>query len=133
MVVKKKLMLVGVRKIYNKMVNFLTEEQFNERKSQQDTIIPWRDVPEEKIFYIEQVEKIQTSKGEATIVTLCDRSGDKMRAFATSILAKDLEGSGYFIRSLGKKNSTKNKGQSYYHYELIKEPSDDDSGYDTVY
>ena len=105
--------------------NFMLEEEFNERKSQQDTIIPWRDVPTEKIFYIEQVEKIQTSKGEATIVTLCDSSGDKMRAFATSILAKDLEGntSGYFIKSLGKKNSTKNKGQTYYHYELIK--SDD--------
>ena len=87
-----------------------------------------------KIYYIKNVEKIPTSKGEATIVTLCDSFGEELKAFATSMLAKDLEGctSGYFIKSLGLKESMKNKGRSYYEYELVKEP-DDDEGYDTVY
>ena len=107
---------------------FMTEEQFNERKSQHESIRPWREVPVEVIYYIENVEEILTSNGKnATVVTLCDSSGERLKAFATSILARDLEGSttGYFIKSLGLKASTKNKGQSYYRYELVKEADEE--------
>ena len=106
----------------------MTEEQFNERKSQHESIRPWREVPVEVIYYIENVEEILTSNGKnATVVTLCDSSGERLKAFATSILARDLEGSttGYFIKSLGLKASTKNKGQSYYRYELVKEADEE--------
>ena len=118
------------------MGDFLTEDQFNERKSQLGAVLPWREVPTGVIYRIEDVEAIQTEKGEAIVVNLMDKEGEKLKAFATSILKKDLEGFSsdfsYFIKSLGLKNSTKNRGQSYYQYELVKEPSNDE-GYDTVY
>ena len=98
---------------------FLTEEQFNERKSRQEGIVPWREVPTH--YYIESVEEIQTSKGEATTIVLLDKEGERIKAFATSILARALDGyvSGYYIKSLGLKESK--NGKSYYNYELVQE------------
>ena len=111
------------------MSGFLSEEEFNTLKSQQSTIIPWRDVPLDKIYYIRCVEKIQTSKGQATVVTLVDDIGEEQKAYATSILAEELESyqGGSYIKSIGKKMSEKNKGQCYYAYEIVN------AGYDTVY
>ena len=69
---------------------------------------------------------METRIGTSTIVTLCDEEGKKFRAFATSCLKNDLydfdnlDGK-LFVRSLGKKQSNKNPGQSFYHYELMKQ------------
>ena len=105
------------------MTVFISEVEFNKRKSQGNGIIPWKEVPTEEIFYIENVEKIDTENGEATTVTLINIEGESIKAFATSLLANDLKGktSGYYIKSLGLKNSTKKVGRSYYHYELVKD------------
>ena len=115
------------------MKSFISEVEFNKRKSQCDGIIPWREVPTEEIFYIEGVEKIDTENGKATTVTLVNVEGDCLKAFATSLLANDLEDFdsdySYYIKSLGLKNGTKKVGRSYYHYELVKAR---DEGYDTV-
>jgi len=105
-------------------MNFLTEEQFNEYKTQHDTIVPWRDVPTNVIYHIENVEDIPTQKGRAMVVSLVDAEGVKLKAFATSILEKALaefNWSGrYFIKSLGLKQSATSPGKSYYHFELVK-------------
>ena len=97
----------------------------------------WQNLPTTKTYYyIEKVEKIQTSKGEATLMTLQDLfEGVNIKVYATSLLAKELEvngiNTGYFIESTDPKNSTQNNG-----YKLIKEPSLDElkyEDYDTIY
>ena len=111
------------------MSTFLSEEEFNTLKSQHKQIKPWKVVPLNQIFYIKDLEKIQTKNGEASVITLIDDIGEEQRVYATSLLAQELVGyqGGMYIKSLGKKQSEKNKGHSYYHYELAN------VGYDTVY
>ena len=107
------------------MEGFISEDQFNRCKYQCDDIIPWREVPIGEIFYIKDVEKIDTENGEATIVTLVHKTGAYVKAFATSLLVNDLEDFNpeysYYVKSLGLKNSSKKVGRSYYHYELAKD------------
>ena len=106
-------------------MSFLTAEEFAEHKAQHYSIIPWREVHEGIIYRIEKVEEIQTRKGQATVVELVDTEGGKFKAFATTIIARGLRdfnwGGSYFIKSLGKKQSTANPDRSYYEYKLVKQ------------
>ena len=60
--------------------------------------------------------------GRAMVVSLVDRDGEQLKAFATSCLIKDQEGTSdkCYIKSIGKRQSPKNAGQSYYHYEIMR-------------
>ena len=108
-------------------MSFISLDQFDALKADNDNILKWRDVPTGVIYKIEFIEEIDTKKGEATILSLVDCDGDRFRAYATSILREDLkdrEGVVY-IKPLGKKESTRNPGQSYYTYELVEQERDD--------
>lgn len=101
---------------------FLSAEQFDALKSEHESIMKWRDVPTGIIFKIEYVEEIKTKKGDATVITLIDCDGERFQAWATSVLREALIGrtGQMFIKSLGKKQSTKNPGQFYYDYDLVE-------------
>ena len=110
-------------------MNFLTEEKFEQRKVQHDSIVSWRGVLQNVIYHVENVQDIPTQKGRAMVVSLVDAEGKKLKAFATNILEKALAdfnwNSGtYFIKSLGLKQSTTCLGKSYYHFELVKKEED---------
>lgn len=100
----------------------MTREEFEERKMTSD-IIPWRDVPQLVLYRICDAHDITTVRGKATIVELIDAHDHKLKAFATSLLIKDLAGlnydDGYYIESLGKKTSP-SSNQDYYAYEIVK-------------
>ena len=107
-------------------MDFPTAEQFEQNKIQTDnTILKWREVPTDIIYRIDGVDKMNTQIGEAMVVALSDKDGNNMRVFATSILKNDLrdfkpEYQTWYIKSIGKRQSKKNPGQSFYHYELMK-------------
>ena len=104
------------------MSSFPTPEQFERDKVQVDQILKWQEVPTEVIYHIERVEWIRTQVGKTMVVSLANQDGEQLRAFATSCLMKDLKDSSdeCYIRPLGKRDSSKNPGQSYYHYELMR-------------
>ena len=58
------------------------------------------------------------------VISLANEDGMRLKAFATSCLKNDLNdfvlGGEWFIRPLAKRTSSRNSGQSYYHYEIIK-------------
>ena len=76
-------------------------------------------MPTEVIYHIGSVEQISTKFGKSVVVSLVDRDGKTLKAFATSCLEKDLKDFSQkekrFIRPLGKKQSPKNPSQSFYH------------------
>ena len=99
---------------------FMSATDFDER-TQKDSIKPWKEVAVDVIYLIREVEEIQTQNGKATVVTLEAEDGKTFRAFATSLLARDLQDEGtYYIKSLGLKES-KTGGKSYYSYSLVKQ------------
>ena len=105
------------------MSSFPTPEQFEQNKVQLDQILKWRDVPTKIIYRVENVEWIKTKKGGRTmVVSLVDKGGEQLKAFATSCLMKDLEDSSdeCYIESIGKQESSRNPGQSFYHYEIMR-------------
>ena len=106
------------------MNSFPTSKQFEQNKVQCGRILKWREVPTEVIYRIEKVEWIRTKVGETMVISLVSRDGEKLKAFATSCLTKDLkdlsDNDKCYIKSLGKRDSSKNPGQSYYHYELMR-------------
>ena len=103
-------------------MEFPTAEQFEQNKVQLSQILKWREVPTEVIYRIEKVEWINTKIGRAMVVCLVDQDGEQLKAFATSCLIKDLKdySDGCYIKSIGKQESIKNPGQSYYHYEIMR-------------
>ena len=104
------------------MSSFSTLEQFERAKVQVDQILKWREVPTEVIYRIEKVEWIRTQVGKTMVISPANQDGERLKAFATSCLMKDLKDSSdeCYIRPLGKRDSSKNPGQSYYHYELMR-------------
>ena len=91
-------------------MSFLIAEEFEQRNVQQhDTIVSWQDVATNIIYRIENVEDITTQKGRVMVVNLIDTEGKQLKAFATSVLEKDLAefnlNGRYFIKSLGLKQS----------------------------
>ena len=104
-------------------MEFPTTEQFEQNKVQNENIfLKWREVPTGVIYYIEKIEFIATKEGEAIIVSLVDKNGEKLKAFATNCLSNDLVGykGGWFIKSNGKQKSSIISNRSYYQYEIMK-------------
>ena len=104
-------------------MEFPTKEQFEQNKVQLGKIfLKWREVPTGVIYYIEKIEFIATKVGEAIIVSLIDKDGEQLKAFATNCLSNDLVGyrGGWFIKSNGKQESSINPNRSYYQYEIMK-------------
>ena len=111
---------------------FLSSDQFESLILSHESIMKWRDVPTGIIYKIESVEEVKTKKGDATVVNLIDCDGDRMRAWATSVLRDDLRNKTVtcYIKPLGKKESTKNPGKFYYDYKLVE--VEDSEIYDVV-
>ena len=80
-------------------------------------------MPIEVISQIESVEEITTKSGVAIVISLVNEDGMSFKAFATSCLEKDLRdfgwGEEWFIKPLGKSQSSKNPTQIYYHYDIM--------------
>ena len=64
-----------------KMSSFPTPDQFERNKVQLDQILKWPDVPTEVIYRIEKVEWIRTKVGDAMVVSLVNKNGEKHKAF----------------------------------------------------
>ena len=80
-------------------------------------------MPTEDIYHIETVEQITTKlERAATVISLVDEDGMSFKAFSTSSLEKDRKDFGeeeWFIKYLGQHPSSRNQGQSYYHFEVM--------------
>ena len=78
----------------------------------------------EVIYRIKSVEVMSTKIGSAMVVNLVDKNGMSLKVFSTSCLKYDLRDFSldgeWFIRLLGKWSSSRNPGQSYYHYEIMR-------------
>ena len=100
-------------------MNFPTPEEFEQNKVLHDKILKWQEVPTEVIYHIETVEQITTKSRVKMVASLVDEDGTSFKAFTTSCLEKDLKdfgwGEEWFIKSLGKRLSSKNPIQRYYH------------------
>ena len=100
------------------MGEFISEAEFNKGIKARE-VAPWRDVPQNVIYHIEDVQEVKTMYGYQKVLSLVDRDGNKISAYATSRMIDDLEEGGSYIKSLGLRESRKNPSQSYYHYELL--------------
>ena len=82
-------------------------------------------MPTEVIYHIERVGQI-TTKSERVImaVSFVDEDGMSFKAFPISCLINNLRdfswGEEWFIKSLGKRQSSRDPDQSYYHYEITQ-------------
>ena len=81
-------------------------------------------MPTEVTYLIDKVEWVRTKQGGKTmVVSLADKDGEKLKAFAASCLIRDLDGLSdddeCYIKSL-ENQITLSPGQIYYHYELMK-------------
>lgn len=81
------------------MADFPTENEFSmeeefptlESFDEQDRAIAWRNVEQDKPYKIIQQEVQPTKKGDGQIITLKSRDGVLVRAWATSLIRRDLE------------------------------------------
>ena len=84
----------------------------------------WEEVPTEVIYCFEKVGQI-TTKSERVImvVSLVDEDGTNFKVFPNDCLENDLRdfgwGEEWFIKSLGKRPSSRDPDQSYYYYEIM--------------
>ena len=114
-------------------MEFISAKQFREiaEKQRGESVpIPWRDVPLNEIFKIENSKIVNVgmdnddNTGDAMILTLTKKTGQQFNAWTTSRLRADIEGNNYpkektlYICSLGREN-LKTEGRWYYKYELV--------------
>ena len=101
-------------------MKFPMKVQFNEHKVNTQVA----KCATEVIYHTESVEPISTKFGKSMVVSLVDRDGKALKAFSTSCLEKDLKDFSlkekWFVRPLGKRQSSKNQSQSYYHYAIVQ-------------
>ena len=102
---------------------FPTNEEFNENKQmKQESVMKWRDVPQNTIFKINNTHRIDTPHGEATILTLESEESESFKCWAIPLLADRLTQFGWrnelYVRSLGLVPSRQNPSFQYYAYEL---------------
>ena len=72
-------------------MEFPTEVDFNEYKAQHESVLNLQDMRTEIIYHIESVERKISKFGESMVISLVDRDGKTLKAFATSCLEKDLK------------------------------------------
>ena len=82
-------------------------------------------MPTEVIYCIERVGQITTKSGRVImVVSLVDEDGMSFKAFPASCLKNGLRDFSWddewFIKSLGKQQSSRNPDQSHYHYEIMQ-------------
>ena len=105
----------------NDSVQFPTLEEVNQAV---DTI-PFKRVEENVVYQIVDVTSIETRKGEASVLTLKDRSGIIVKCYASNLVEKSLKhlelqgvGKVHFLTKLGTKTA-KESGYSYYNFKII--------------
>ena len=101
-----------------------------EEQREKSAPIPWRDVPINEIFKIDNIKIVNVdtenndSMGEGMILSLTNKAGKQINTWTTSRIRTDIEVNNYpkektlYICSLGREN-TKTDGRWYYKYELV--------------
>lgn len=98
--------------------NFPTLEMFSNAEAK-----PWREVPGKTVFEIVDMRMTVTKTGEGMLLTLRERDGSTITAWATKLIKECLETSFKntdslkFIVNFRKKISTKNN--EYYDFKII--------------
>lgn len=101
---------------------FPTNEEFNENKqTKQESVMKWRDVPQNTIFKITG-GMIDTQHGEVTTLTLESEKGESFKCWTIPLLSDRLTQFDWrnelYVRSLGLVPSMRYPSIQYYAYEL---------------
>lgn len=101
--------------------DFINDNAFEEKvKEQNREALKWKELPEGVIYKILDVVEVDGKYGKSRILTLKDRQGETVRAWACTGLNKEKETlEGAFVRSTGFKVSKKSK-QEYFSYDLVR-------------
>ena len=107
------------------MSQFPSEEDFEQNKEVQESIMKWRELPMNIIHKINSVELKDTKYGEATILTLENEVGDIFKCWSNQRLAEELKDFGWkdetcYLKSLGLVPSIKNPSHKYYKYDFAR-------------
>ena len=107
------------------MSQFPSEEDFEQNKEVQESIMKWRELPMNIIHKINNVELKDTQFGEGTILTLENIKGEISKCWSNQRLAGELKDFGWkdencYIKSLGLIPSIKNPSHKYYKYNLAR-------------
>ena len=112
--------------IKKKRKTFISDEMFNAKimKVQQTDTIKWAELPINVVYKIEKVKTVDTKFGERKIADLTSRTGKSYNVWLTTLVSKELEsrdnGSDYYIKSLGMRNSTLNTDRKYYDFQILE-------------
>ena len=100
--------------------DFIDDSAFDEKVQEQNQeAIKWKDLPTGVIYKILEVLEVDGKYGKSKILTLRNREGETIRAWACPTLNKEKDAlQGAFVRSTGFKLSKKNK-QEYLSYDLV--------------
>ena len=102
--------------------DFIDDSAFEEKVQEQNQeAIKWKDLPTGVIYQIlEELEVDGKFEKKSKILTLRDREGNTIRAWACPTLCKEKDAlQGAFVRSTGFKVSKKTK-QQYLSYDLVR-------------
>ena len=101
--------------------DFIDDSAFEEKVQEQNQeAIKWKDLPTGVIYKILEVLEVDGKFGKSKILTLKDREGNTIRAWACPTLSKEKDAlQGAFVRSTGFKLSKKTK-QEYLSYDLVR-------------
>ena len=101
--------------------DFIDDSAFEEKVQEQNQeAIKWKDLPTGVIYKILEELEVDGKHGKSKILTLKDREGNTIRAWACSTLCKEKDAlQGAFVRSTGFKMSKKTKLQ-YFSYDLVR-------------
>ena len=105
------------------MSQFPSEEEFNQNKETKQNIMKWRDVPQNTILKINEVDIINTKFGKATILTLENVESEIFKCWANQRLGdelKDWKDEECYVKSLGLVPSIKNPSRKYYAYDFTR-------------
>ena len=99
----------------------ISTEEFDQLLEEQQEILKWEHLEVDAIYKITDTKTIETSNGEACIITL---SGGE-QVWAPSVLSKKLETQKppLLVRPKGLTKSNKT-GYSYYDLDLVKIPTE---------
>ena len=106
-------------------MEFPAEVEFNDYKAWHESRLKWQNVPTGVIYHIESVKRISIKFVRSMVVSLVDKNGKALKVFSTRGFEIDLtdfsQKEKWFIRQLGKQQSSRNPSRSYYHYEIVQQ------------
>ena len=97
-------------------VSFPSDAELQSNMKNSTKWLKWRDVPLHTWYKIVKKEAVDTQHGNALILTLEDREGDKLTTFTTAIIQSSLKKRPdcNYIRSTGKVENKR-----YYGFDIV--------------